>query len=277
MKQRDLFKVVPAALGIVCCGVRLLQDRTGFEPETGLPIPGAASVVLPVLLAVSALLLLALALRTQPKGLVERPFAQRFDLTRNGALTTALLGAGVMMFSGAWELMEALGGGQDVILSADGMELIARGGGADRAGVFMGALSVAAGACLLAGLLLPRRSEETAPLPLLGVPVCLLARLVFVYRLHSVDPVLAEHYLEILGLAAMILAFYRLSGFAVGAGSLRFWALYTGMTVVLALTMAADGGSAAVLELGGAIALLALRGMARPVDAPPAGTAPADA
>lgn len=48
--------------------------------------------------------------------------------------------------------------------------------------------------------------------------MCLLARLILVYRLRSTDPVLEDYYLELWGLMALILAAYRLSGFTVQAG-----------------------------------------------------------
>ena len=89
----------------------------------------------------------------------------------------------------------------------------------------------------------------------LAVPVLLLARLIFAYRLYSVDPVLANYYLELLGLMLLILASYRLSGFAVQAGGPRMFGFYADLTAILAVTLLADGHSAALLPLGGAAAL----------------------
>ena len=108
------------------------------------------------------------------------------------------------------------------------------------------------------------RKSDSAPLALLAVPVCLLARLIPVYRRLSVNPVLADYYPEILGLMFLILGAYRLSGFAVQAGRPRVFSLYTGMTTVLALTLLADGVTpAALLMLGGALALAGFRMMLR--------------
>ena len=87
------------------------------------------------------------------------------------------------------------------------------------------------------------------------VPVLLLARLIFAYRLYSVDPVLTNYYLELLGLMLLILASYRLSGFAVQAGGPRMFGFYADLTAILAVTLLADGHSAALLPLGGAAAL----------------------
>ena len=98
--------------------------------------------------------------------------------------------------------------------------------------------------------------EMAVTLPVLPpVPVLLLARLIFAYRLYSVDPVLANYYLELLGLMLLILASYRLSGFAVQAGGPRMFGFYADLTAILAVTLLADGHSAALLPLGGAAAL----------------------
>ena len=112
-----------------------------------------------------------------------------------------------------------------------------------------------AGICLLAGVAICRKTPDTEPQILLAVPVLLLARLIFAYRLYSVDPVLANYYLELLGLMLLILASYRLSGFAVQAGGPRMFGFYADLTAILAVTLLADGHSAALLPLGGAAAL----------------------
>ena len=79
------------------------------------------------------------------------------------------------------------------------------------------------------------------------------------------NPVLADYYLEILGLMFLILAAYRLSGFAVQAGRPRIFSFYAEVTAVLALSMLADGAApSALLTLGGALALTAFQQMLRP-------------
>ena len=50
----------------------------------------------------------------------------------------------------------------------------------------------------------------------------------------------------------LILASYRLSGFAVQAGGPRMFGFYADLTAILAVTLLADGHSAALLPLGGA-------------------------
>ena len=154
-----------------------------------------------------------------------------------------------MAFSGVLEIANAFGRTVTAV-SADGMEIVTVSAGAGRSGVVMGLLAVVAGICLLAGVAICRKTPDTEPQILLAVPVLLLARLIFAYRLYSVDPVLANYYLELLGLMLLILASYRLSGFAVQAGGPRMFGFYADLTAILAVTLLADGHSAASAAAG---------------------------
>ena len=56
MKQCDKKSLLTLCLGAAGMSLRLLQNMTGFEPGTGLPIPGSIpGILLPVLLAMKAL------------------------------------------------------------------------------------------------------------------------------------------------------------------------------------------------------------------------------
>ena len=260
MKQRFSTSVPAVALGAAGFAVRFLQNRTGFEPDTGLPVPGnIPAILLPVLLVLAAAVLYLAACRAYPKGTVESPFAQAFRLDDRAGLFAALGGGCAAALSGLLELADTAGG--ITAVSADGMETVMVQPGTS--GVLIGVLSAAAGVCLSAGVIASRKTNAP-PLMLMAAPVCLLARLILVYRLRSVNPVLADYYLEILGLMLLILGTYRLSGFAVQAGSPRVFALYAEMTAVLALTMLADGlSAAALLTLGGALTLMGFERMLR--------------
>ena len=247
MKQRAL--LFSLAAGAACLALRLLQNHIGFEADTRLPVPGSfPALLLPLLLLLSAVALIFLT-RSLPRS-TEAPFSAQFGGADAKCLTLTVLGCFLVGLSGVWELLRAVSGGQ-AVLSADGLSVIASAG----SGTIMGVLSIAAAAGLFCGLLACRK-ETVSPLPLLAVPVSLLIRLVFVYRLDSVDPVLAHYYPELLGLMALILGSYRLSGFTVKAGNPRLFTLYTGLSVICSLTLLADGITpAACLTLGGAAAL----------------------
>ena len=97
---------------------------------------------------------------------------------------------------------------------------------------------------------------------LLLVPVvCFVIRLVLVYRVDSINPVLSDYYLELLALVFLTLGFYRLSSFAFGAGRNDLFALYAGLAVILCLAELADGFGSSQLPItlfhaGGAVTLL---------------------
>ena len=250
MKQFDKKSLLTLCLGAAGMSLRLLQNMTGFEPGTGLPIPGSIpGILLPVLLVLSAVILFQMNSKL-PKGPVEVPLSQLLNWNDKGGLFAILAGGCVMALSGVLEIANAFGRTAAAV-SADGMEIVTVSAGTGRSGVVMGLLSVAAGICLLAGMAICRKTPDTEPQILLAVPVLLLARLIFAYRLYSVDPVLANYYLELLGLMLLILASYRLSGFAVQAGGPRMFGFYADLTAILAVTLLADGHSAALLPLGG--------------------------
>lgn len=264
MKQCDKKSLLTLCLGAAGMSLRLLQNMTGFEPGTGLPIPGSIpGILLPVLLALSAVILFRMNSKL-PKGPVEVPLSRLLNWNDKEGLFGILAGGCVMAFSGVLEIANAFGRTVTAV-SADGMEIVTVSAGTGRSGVVMGLLAVVAGICLLAGMAICRKTPDTEPQILLAAPVCLLARLILVYRLRSTDPVLADYYLEILGLMFLILATYRLSGFAVQAGRPRIFTLYGEAVVILALTMLPDGAAPAmVLMLGGALALTGFQMMLEP-------------
>lgn len=257
MKQRLKLPVLSVAAGLAGFALRLLQNRTGFEADTGLPIPGnLPAVLLPVLLAVAAVILFLLAC-SQPKGLVKRPFSAVFHTEDAKVLTVLVLGVFLMAVSGVLEILNIGTGSAPVeYLTADGLILASNRSAAGQSARFMGLCSVAAAAAVFPSVMACRR-EKGNPLPVLAAPALLLVRLILAYRVHSVNPVLADYYVELLSLILLILGFYRLSGFTVACGSCRFFSAYAGMSGVLALTLVADGITpAALLAVGGAAVLL---------------------
>ena len=264
MKRRSVISILSVALGAAAFALRLLQRKTGFEVDTGLPIPGnVPAILLPVLLAAAAVLLLSMV-RPLAKGPVQAPFSQLFDLSDRRCLFAIVGGTCATVLAGILDLADAMGGPRTA-LSADGMEIVTVGSSLGRTGMVLGVLSLIAGACLFLGAVLCRKDPAAPPLVLLAVPVCLLVRLILIYRIYSRDPVLADYYLDLLALVLLILGTYRLSGFAVQAGSPRAFALYAELSAILALAALADGPSAAVLlAVGIALALAGFQLALRP-------------
>lgn len=273
MKKQLLLPLTAVAGGAAALVLRLLQNRTGFEEATGLPVRGnAPGLALIVLLAALAAALLLLA-RMVPVEDEDGPFFPEDFRTANAALVTLpVMGIFLMAVSGVMDIaagaalmnvLESVGGmdGPTVVWSA--------WGGASgltftpRARMLAGALALLTAVSLFPAAACCRRRpgvrpRTASPALLLISPVCMVARLVLAYRVDSVNPALQTYYVEILALTFMTLAFYRLASFAYHAAKSRRFALYAGVGVALCLTALADGESISALLLyaGGAVTLL---------------------
>ena len=170
MKQCDKKSLLTLCLGAAGMSLRLLQNMTGFEPGTGLPIPGSIpGILLPVLLALSAVILFRMNSKL-PKGPVEVPLSRLLNWNDKEGLFGILAGGCVMALSGVLEIANAFGRTVTAV-SADGMEIVTVSAGTGRSGVVMGLLAVVAGICLLAGVAICRKTPDTEPQILLAVPV----------------------------------------------------------------------------------------------------------
>lgn len=290
MKKQWTLPLTAVLGGAAAFALRLVQNRTGFESATGLPIPGnAAGTALAVLLAALAVLLLLLV-RQLPKETEQGPaFPADFSTGDAKLLTLPLAGVLLMALSGAADLYEGLGLGSLLwkihaaaplndpytLSTTMGLELYGASAFSSKAQLLMGLLSILSAAGLFSGLLACRSKDGTAPKAfngnlLLIAPVGLVVRLVLTYRIDSVNPALAAYYVELLALVFLTLGFYRLSSFAFRSGRTRRFALYAGAAAVLSIATLADGAqylSSILLYAGGALTLLGfllLRLTARP-------------
>ena len=270
MKKNLILPVLPVLGGAVAFILRLLQNRTGFEPDTGLPISGnIPGLVLVILLAVLAAALCVLVWKL-PKETDPGPaFPQDFATTDTRLLTLPVMGVLLMALSGLLDLAGGFGislGGPSLedayVLSAAMESYIPGPAFSQKALLLMGLLSLVSAAGLFLAVLSCRPREGRAVMsrtPLLIAPAALVVRLVLVYRVDSVNPALEAYYVELLALVFLTLSFYRLSAFAFNAGRTRRFALYTGAAVVLSLAALTDGAtglSSTLLYLGGALTLL---------------------
>lgn len=273
MKKQLLLPLVSVAGGAAALVLRLLQNKTGFEPATGLPVPGSApGLALAVLLAVLAAALCLLA-RLLPAEDEDGPVFPDDFRTQNAALVTLpVLGVFLMAASGVLDI--AAGAAElsalEVAAGPDGPTAVWSAWGTASGLTFTPRARILAGALALAGAvsLFPAaaccrrrpgvRPRTVPPALLLVSPVCMVARLVLAYRVDSVNPSLQAYYVEILALTFLTLALYRLSSFACRAARTRRFALYAGGAVALCIAALGDGESLSALLLyaGGAAAVL---------------------
>lgn len=289
MKKQLLLPLTAAVGGAAALALRLLQNQTGFESGTGLPVPGnVPALALAVLLAALAAALLLLS-RAIPQETERGPFfPESFRTERAGLLAVPVAGLFLMAASGAADILlgvslaglpSAGAGGEAAVLiyaaPAAGMAF------SPRARLLAGGLTLLAAICLFPAAAACRRRPGAPPRAadpafLLVPPVCMVVRLVLTYRVYSVNPALQTYYVEILALVFLTLAFYRLSSFAYHAARTRRFALYAGAAVTVCIAALADGGEIPNLLLygGGALTLLGFL-LLWLAEVPPAAEAPA--
>ncbi len=268
MKKQRTIPLLAAPWGAAALLARIWHNRTGFEPDTGLPIPGApAGAVLLAVLIAWGICLCLLVSRLPQEGPPALP--RDFPVPDPRLLTLPAAGALLTALSGLADLYEGLGLGSlltQMRSAADpyGVPVQTETGLASRPQLLLGVLALVSAAAMFSAIAACRgegRDRETYPAAvlLLVPPVALVVRLVMTYRLDSVNPALGAYYVELLALVFLTLAFYRLSSFAFQAGRTRRFALYAGAAVVLSLAALADMGphlSAPLLYGGCALYLL---------------------
>jgi len=257
MKKVYAVPAVSALLGIAALLLRRVQNLKEFDAATGLPIPGGfCATALPVLLAVSAVVLAALVWK-MPRESGDGPaFTEAFSAAASTDVLLPVTGSLLLGLSGAADIATAFGllGKTVSAMSASGLSAILIGTGdhfSKGTHLILGVLTLAAAFSVFSAAAACRRGTET-PLNnslLLVPPLAMVIRLVFAFRAYSISPALSTYYMEMLALVLLTLAFYRLSSFGFRAGRSRIFCLYAALAVVFALGAAADAASLASLLL----------------------------
>lgn len=220
--------------GLALFLLRLAQNRTGFDPATGLALPSLAGTALAAAVAACAAVEFILFLRL-PKG--KAAYAGQFAPPERETLPAAaggllLAGGGVLLILGAlpsWTLVD-LG---------------------------TGLLGAAAGAGFLLLVRKARAGEELTVAPLLPPLFFSVCFLLTIYLPAESDPVLARFYIPVLAAALTSYAFSQLAAFLRKEGSPRSFVFTGDMAVALCLAALADGGGLGqVLLFAGCAVLL---------------------
>lgn len=263
MKTKPLLPVFALLCGAGGFALRLLQNQTGFEPGTGLSVPGNLYARLLLIFLAAAVALLWLLSRGLKDGDSLPAFPEHFLSDGKAELTLMICGIFLMGVSGALDVLSGLAGGGalDSVLSAGGMVgfAVVSSGATPFSLVLSGALTLVTAAALFPVAAACRRREEPArvdPALILAPAVIFVFRLVLVYRTVSVNPTIAAYYVELLTIVFLTLAFYRFSSFSFRAGRTDCFAFLSSVAVLLSITHLADGFSSAALAYLGAAAVL---------------------
>ncbi len=239
MNENTRIPLTAAVGGAAALALRVWNLRTGFEPHTGLPVPGPSFPALCIVLAVAALSLILQSRRLSERGAPRFPFhAQQPALC-----VPSIAGMFLLALSGAADIFESvaeqsvLGGEKYAYAGLIGGESVGVGAGVQR---FAGLLTLCAAwavfvcvrACLRGKL--PFRAIVLIP------AVALSFRLVTVYRIDSVNPVLQDYAPALVALMLQVLGFYFFSAFAFDCGNLTAFAVSSGCAVCAALCVAFD-------------------------------------
>lgn len=228
MKKIQPFHFAVISGAVVSGLFRLQQVRTGFEPQTALPIAeNLWRILLPVaLIAFSAIFFLIL----KTKNSKQQPVSFADGFRASPALSfLPMIALLPILYSGVASI-------NSFRMGREWMDAISA----------ITALLIAASFFPMARSFAFSHNNEThpaySPNLLLLPPIALVVRFVAVYRVVSINPILDAYWPEFLALAAITLAFYRLAGFNFQRGNTRFFLFWSSLSVTLSAAAWFDPG-----------------------------------
>lgn len=205
--------------GLLLFCLRLAQNKTGFDPATGLAVPNMPGTVLIACLAFCAAAELLLCRRLSgEKGAFSDLFAppeRATGVLAGGSLL--LIGGGVLLLAAA--------------LPQRGIAAMAAG-----------ALAVAAGGGFLLLAKQFRAGEELTVFPVLPAMFFSVFFVLSIYLPAESDPVLDRYYIPVLAAALTAYAFSLLGGFLRRESTPRAFTCVADLAVLLCITALADAG-----------------------------------
>lgn len=220
-RQAWIFTITASVLGALDLLFRWLQCQSIFDPETGLPTPGAPlSAIVVVMLILTVGVLWWLAGRVSPE--LGQPEPEE-SLHLPNRLTGGLMAAAAVL---------AAAGAMVMFFSRDGIFL--------RSIALLGLVSA-----VVLGLfpLLPRWGAVGAGISVIPT-VFFSLWLVTFYRENAVNPIVWDYGVQILGISACLLGAFRLSGLLFYRTAPRQGLFALGLGLCLGLTELMDRGGA---------------------------------
>jgi len=216
--------------------LRKWQLATGFEPETGLPIPGApAAMILALLAALVAVAALVLILPNKDR----LPGALAFSHAQGNSLylTAVVLSAFLLLLSAGCEIF-SFTSGYGAVLSGE-TQL------AKLASMFLPPLRIlfcviGLPCAILWGRTLFRGEEVKEKLSLLGLCFLYCLWLISDYQVRAADPVIMDYVYEVLAIVCSLLGLYFLAGYSFQTGKPRRTVLFCLMGAFFSLVTLAD-------------------------------------
>ena len=205
-------------LGLLFFGLRLLQLRSGFDPEPGRARPSAAGTALAACLAAAAALEALLALRLSKEKM---PFRRRFAPV--GGMKMALVMGAMLLIAGSALMAACAVIGSGIALGAAGL------------------LGATAGVGVLLFTQQTGRRVDLSVMPLLPAMFFAVFLVLAEYLPEADNPVLAGYYIPVLAAAMTAYAFSQLAGCVQGESSPRWFTPIAELAAALCIAAAADG------------------------------------
>lgn len=238
MKKTWLIPAFALLGGAVGFGLRKWQLSTGFEPDTGLAIPGSPAAT--ALLVWSAVMLVGLiALCWDRKG--PRMCENAFQAKGNTLfLTACVMGAFLLLISAAAEAVTLSAGYQGVLYTNN-----------SRISQFTSKflpplrLALCAGGVPCTLLWVRQLSQEgekrRESLALLELCLLFCFWLISDYQIRAADPVIMDYLYEVFAIVAAVMAFYYLAGYSFQVGKPRRTLVLCLLAVYFSMVTLADG------------------------------------
>lgn len=208
------------AAGAVGFLLRTYHLRSAFEPGTLLPVSSGATWLLALFLIGAVVLCLVNGLPGRGRRLTGN---RGFDTPEGLSLSLLTSGAFLLCLAGAYSCIQ--------VFQQSGADLLIA--------LSLGLLAVLAGGAVLGDLFLQRRGEPGKGLmmaPVLFYVVWLLAT----YRSYAAYPVTSYYFVQILAIAALLYAFYLVSGWSCCREEHAATRVALPLAVILACTALAD-------------------------------------
>lgn len=249
--KRYILPLLSAVGGVGCLILRLIQNRTAFEPNTGLPIPGhPLSILLPVILALLTAAALLTALRHPAAKVKASPDLREGFSGSAPALALTVGGLFLWLTSAAAGLIPGLTGDPVATPTPIPGLYLPADYSAVRTNMVLGLLLAATALALFPAVAACRRggkrTADAVPVNgnlLLIPPVALVIRLAFVFREMSVDASQQRYYVELLALILLIPALFSLSSFAFRCGKTTRFLFFSAVAAIFCLTALADAST----------------------------------
>ena len=233
-----LIILLSLAVGAVGFLLRTFHLRTAFDPETLLPVGSSASWLLVLFLLAAVTLCLIWGLPGRGRRLSE---VRGFDSPEGPALSLITAGGFLTILAGALSFAQ-------VLQRTAENRIISMG---------LGLLAILSGCAVIGDLFLRSRGGENKQImiaPVLFYVVWLLT----ISRTYAAYPVTSYYFIQILAAAALVYAFYLVSGWRCCGEEHAATRVALPLAVILCCTALADPGSWSQrgLYAGGAVTLL---------------------